>query len=357
MGFKALLGSLIGGGAALVVLAACAGGGSQVATPPAQGLPPQAGSSFARNLTSPVAMFAPFELRAPLAPGNGLGLRIVDPDTIKAQIYVGQYGVPSAPGLVNDYSSAALRKNPLCQITNLDGVNAIEVDSTGELWIPQVTSGGVSEITSNAPNCGAAGTKLSDPNGQPADIAFASTGVRYVSDLLGNGSVAGDISVYPKGKTKPSSKLTNSAVFFSLGVAVDSHNNVFQSFVNQAGTKGGVLEFVGGKMPGKVVKGIKLTEPGTLIIDKSDNLIVTDQVANTLDTYAPPYTTAPATFPLKGQSIQCSINAAETNIACADRANDTADIYNYPSGTYIFSFNAKLSGTLTTIGIAQDPRE
>jgi sugar lactone lactonase YvrE len=321
---------------ALISLSACAAGRSQVA--PA---------------TNPQIIVE----RGSTATGTRLGLRIVDPATIKAQIYVGQYGAPSDPGEVNDYNANNSKdKKEFCQVSDLTGVNAIAVDSTGELWIPQQNASGVNEVTSIAPDCGKAGTTLSDPNGQPNDIAFNSSGVRYVSDIVGNGSTAGDISVYPKGKTSPTSTLTDSAVFYSQGVAVDSHGNVYQAFVNQAVTKGGILEFAAGKMPGKIIKDIKITVPGVPILDKSDDIIVTDDATTAVNIYAPPYNKAPKTFPLEGTTSQCSLNKAETNIACADRGNDSIDIYSYPAGKYSYSFSNGLGASpLLTIGIAQDP--
>jgi hypothetical protein len=356
VGLRGVLSASAASAAALVTLAAC-GGGAQVAPPVSQGLVTQQRAFGAQPVAGIVSLYTPYDLHGAPAPGDRSGLRIVDPDTIKPQISVGQYGTTSGPGQVNDYAAGTPRKPPFCQIENLLGVNAIETDASGNLWVPQVAGGTTNEVISYAPNCGKVGTTLSDPNGQPGDIAFATNGTRYVSDILGNGSVAGDIGVYLKGKTAPSSKLVNKNVFFSLGVALDSKGNVYESFIDSAGTGGGVIEFVAGKGAGKVLAGIKIAEPGTLIIDKHDNLLTTDQNANTLDTYAPPYTKAPATFALKGQSIQCALNAAGTNIACADRANNTVDLYKYPTGTYSLSFNAKLSPTATTIGIAQDPGE
>jgi hypothetical protein len=356
MHFRDAIPAAVAAAAAAALLSACSGAGSPVA--PQAGQETGAQSLLHARAAGPISLADASSSVLGSRPADLSGLRFVDPATIKAQIYVGQYGVPSAPGEVNDYKAANTKNvKPFCSIADLTGVNAIAVDSTGELWIPQQTPAGVNEVTSNAPGCGKAGVTLSDPNGQPADIGFAASGIDYVSDIESNGSGAGDISIYPKGATSPSGTLTNKAVFFSLGVAVDSKGNVYESFIDSAQTGGGVIEYAGGKMPGKLVKGIKIAEPGTLIIDAKDNLITTDQTALTVDTYAPPYTKAPTTFPLKGKSIECSIDKAETDIACGDVANDSADVYKYPSGTYSYSFNTGLPSTLTTIGIAQDPTE
>ena len=83
-------------------------------------------------------------------------------------------------------------------------------------------------------------------------------------------------------------------------------------------------------------------------------MIITDDSAVTLNVYAPPYTKAPKTYPIKEQSPQCSLNHTQTNLACGDKTNATVDVYSYPAGKYQYSFNKGLSGNV--IGTAQDPR-
>lgn len=353
-------GSVVGAGAALVSLAACSTGGSQVSPAAGQGTQSHArAAAGALVRTQPISLDYPASLRGIVPVENRAALTFVDPATVKAQIDVSQYaGSTSDPGGVNEYAANnSKNKAPFCALSNLLGVNAIETDSSGNLWVPNVTSSNDNVVVEYAPDCGSAGTTLTDTNGQPVDIAFASNGIIYVSDILGNGSEAGDISVFPKGATEPSSKLTNPKVFFSLGVAVDTKGNVYQSYLGSSGSSGGgVLEFKGGKGSGSVLKGIKLSEPGTVFVDENNNIIVPDQNAITLDTYAPPYTKLTSSFSLKGLSIQCSLNKAETLAACADRANDSVDVYTYPAGKYEYSFTNGLSSQLSTIGIAQDPR-
>jgi hypothetical protein len=295
-------------------------------------------------------------------PGSRTPLNFLDPAVVKPQMYVSQYGqAASLEGKVNDYGPTNQKNlKPLCVIGDLNEVNGIEVDSANELWIPLITLAGVGEVLSRSPHCGKAGVTLQDPNGEPADIAWAPNGTTYVSDIVSTGSNAGDISVYPKGATSPTSKLTNNSVFVSIGVSVDSKGNVYQSyFTSLSGASGGVIEFPGGKMPAKPLKTVSatVTVPGTPTLDKSGNMIITDQSTDTLYIYAPPYTKAPKSFALEGQSVQCSLNKAETDIACADAANNAIDVYAYPAGTYMYSFNKGLNSSLTTIGVAQDPAE
>jgi hypothetical protein len=363
MDVRPLLRPSLGAAAATLLLAACAGGGSQLAPSVAQG--PSAQS----RAVSPMSFPRPLSLAdvANLHVGRNSGLapvNLLDPAVVKPQMYVSQYGqAASLEGQVNDYGPTNKKnKKPLCIDPDLNEVNGIEVDSSNELWIPMETLQGVSQVVSQAPHCGKAGVTLTDPNGEPADIAWnTKSGITYVSDIVSNGSNAGDISVYPKGATSPNSKLTYSGVFVSVGVAVDSKGNVYQSYFSSlSGGAGGVVEFAGGKMPGKPLKTVSqtVTVPGTITLDKNDNMIITNQTTDTLYVYAPPYTKAPtSSFSLQGQSVQCSLNKAATDIACADASLNEVDVYAWPAGTYQYSFNKGLNPSTQAIGIAQDPPE
>ena len=331
-------------GPALVLIAGCSSAGS-----------PQLPSSAApQGLTT---HFVSIDDHAPATRAQfGSRLVFVDPATIKGQIFVAAYN-PSGSTPVNDYNTNDTKnKGTICQITSVgEGINALGVDSANELWVPQALdlNSGVPDIVSYAPNCGAAGETLSDSNGQPAGIGFASDGTRYVNNILGPSSSAGNVAVYPKGKKSPTRFLTDSKIYFANGVGVDSKDNVYVSFFTQSSTTG-VMEFKGGKMPGTVLKKIKNGAPGAIAFDKSDHLIITDDAAVTLNVYAPPYDKAPKTYPIQGHSPQCSLNKAQNNLACADKTNTAVDIYSYPAGKYLYSFNNGL--TPTVIGTVQDPR-
>ena len=361
MDLRPLLRPTLGSAAAALLLAACAGGGAQLAPSGAQGPIAQSRAMAPMSLPHPLSLSYAASLNG--RHGDLSRLNLVDPNVVKPQMYVSQYGqTTSAEGEVNDYGPNNKKdRKPICVIPDLNEVNGIEVDSTNELWIPEVTPAGVNQVISAAPHCGKAGVTLADPNGEPADIAWAPNGTRYVSDIVSNGSNAGDVSVYPKGATSPSGKLTNSNVFLSIGVAVDSKGNVYQSyFTSLSGTSGGVIEFPKGKMPAKKLTNVSatVTIPGTVMLDKNDNMIITDQSTSTLYVYAPPYTkAATASFPLQGQSVQCSLNKAATDIACADAGLNDVDVYAWPAGTYQYSFSKGLSSSATTIGVAQDPKE
>jgi hypothetical protein len=155
--------------------------------------------------------------------------------------------------------------------------------------------------------------------------------------------------------TSPSSLLTNSSIAFAIGDAVDSHGNVFVSYNNQASRAGRVVEFRHGQMPGKRLHDVKIRVPGAPLFDRSDNLIVVNQLGSAY-VWAPPYTGTPRKFHLKGYTVQCSFDRGETTLACGDYQNFTIDVYAYPSGTYLYSFNNGLgSGNGGIDGVAFDP--
>jgi hypothetical protein len=317
------------------------------------------GSAQLPSTASPLGLttqFVSMDDRAPAMPARSArNLVFVDPMTLKAQMFVAAYN-PSGETPVDDYNANdSKNQKSICQITSVgEGINAIGVSAADELWIPQGLDpkSGVPDIVSYAPNCGAKGATLTDSKGQPAGIAFAPDGTRYVNNILGPSSSAGNVAVYPSGKQKPTRFLTNSEIFFANGVGADSKGNVYVSFYT-ATSATGVMKFTGGQMPGKVLGKIKNGAPGAIAFDKNDNLIITDDSAVTLNVYAPPYDKAPKTYPLEGHSPQCSLNKAQTNLACSDKTNTSVDVFSYPAGKYLYSFNNGL--TATVIGIAQDP--
>jgi hypothetical protein len=287
---------------------------------------------------------------------RGKGLVFVNPAKLTAQVDTSEFG-NSSPSNVYDFAqSDKSNGKPLCSFTTGEGVNAITLNN-GLLWVPEAVdiTTGQPQVISYAANCGAQGKLVySDPDGQPADIAFAPDGTVYVGDIAGPSSSNGNVAVYPKGKTAPTSTLTYSKANYIFGVAVDSSNNLFVSFIVNSG-KNGILEFKAGKMPGKVLKAVKVPGPGVPIIDKNQNLVIPDTSALTVSIYAPPSSKLTSSFPLKGISAQCALDEAQKNMFCADTSNESVDTYTYPAGTYEYSFNDTIDPSANLIGIATDP--
>jgi hypothetical protein len=311
------------------------------------------GSAYAPQATAP-AFVALGSLDRGAASPDARGLRFVDPAAVKAQISVSAYDTTSSTPVSVFNAANKQNKAAFCTIASVGtGINALGVDSAGDLWVPEgLGASGEPDVVEYKPSCGAIVTTLSDSNGQPAGIAFASNGTAYVNNILGPGSTAGNVEIYPKGAKKPSKALTNLAIFLAAGIGVDSKNNLYLSYYNSSDVPG-MLVFAGGKMPGKALKNFGLGNPGAPTFDKKDNMIVSDDSNQTLNVYAPPYTGKPKTYQLKGSSPQCTLNAAQTNVACGDKTNGSVDVYAYPSGKYQYSFNKGLGGQV--IGVVQAP--
>lgn len=269
----------------------------------------------------------------------------------KGGVYVSQFYTT----LVGEYAAHNTQNQPpFCQISGIEYVDSIGVDPKGTLYVPQ---GSVDVITTYARDCGAQGTTLSDPYGQPEDVAFnQKTGAVYVSNLHGPAmGAAGSISVYPKGATSPSGKLSNHSVYQSNGVAVDKSGNVFESYLS-SGSVPGIVEYKGGKMPGKLLKLNGLQYPDGLEFDKAGNLIVVDVTSAAAFVFAPRLSGGPtSTIALKGYSIQGKLDQVYKNLFVSDQQNGTLDVYAYPAGTYEYSVTNGLTKSNDVIGAAVDP--
>ncbi len=281
-------------------------------------------------------------------------LRFVDPAAVKAQVSVSSYDTSASAPIFVFAAGNKNNKPATCTIASTgQGINTLGVDSAGNLWVPEgLGASGSPDIVEFKPNCGALVTTLADSNGQPAGIAFSSKGITYVNNILGPSSSGGNVAVYAKGAKKTTKYLTNANFFLVAGVGVDSKDDLYVPYYNSSYATG-LLLFTGGKMPGKPVKNFALVNPGAPTFDKKDNLIITDDSNQTLNVYAPPYTGKPKTYPLKGSSPQCSLDKAQATLACGDKTNTSVDVYGYPSGKYMYSFNKGLAATV--IGTVQSP--
>jgi hypothetical protein len=198
-------------------------------------------------------------------------------------------------------------------------------------------------------NCGPPGPTLSDPNGQPSDVAFDNKkdNIVYVSDTKTNG-----IDVYEKGATSPTRTLYNSAITGAFGVAVDGEGNVYQAGANSAK----IVEFPHGKQSGSAVLSVTgLSRPIGLEFDVKGNLLVIDYNVGVL-VYTPPFNGAPArTISTKGSSAFGKLDKTNQNVYVGDLQSGSADVYAYPSGTYEYSITKGLKRKNSVEGIAVDP--
>lgn len=256
-------------------------------------------------------------------------------------LHVAQFGVGSVPEFsLPDKSN----HGPRCSDTiPPGGVNGIAVNAHRILYVPYEFSG--SFIATFGPNCGASKATLTDPNGEAADVAFDnSNNTVYASD-----EDTGGIDVYAGGATSPTRTLTNKQHLGNgLGVAVDSHGNVFDSGPT-------IVEFVNGENKGsKALQLTGLSNPQGLAFDLKNNLIVTN--GNNIVIYAPPYKGAPTRkFGTKAFSLYSALDASNTNLYVSDQTNNGVDVYAYASGHFKYRITSGFSESGTVSGIAVDP--
>jgi hypothetical protein len=261
-------------------------------------------------------------------------LKFVAPNTIPGGLYVSAFTATA----INEYKIPnKLNGAPKCTDGPSSAPNGINVDSHRTLWDPD---GGTRTIIPFAPNCGGAGTALSDPNGQPADVAFDGTKM-YVAD------VSGAVDVFTSGVL--TGQLTNPAITgSSFGVAVIQHNVFLSSTANV------IVEFAGGLEPGAALALTGTSVPGGITGDQHHNLIVTD-LGNGFLVYAPPYSGAPIkTQAWVGASVYAHLDKTHEFLYAGDFANGSADVYTYPGLHYKYSVTNGLIQSQDVEGVGVD---
>jgi hypothetical protein len=258
---------------------------------------------------------------------------------------IGDYEVP-------DQKNAG----PFCSVTGIKAVNGIGVQpKTQFLYIP---NGGLRNVIIRRPFCGPeVGSGLDDPNGQPSDVAFDEiTGTVYVTNIYDNNGAPGTIQVYKKDEHTPSSQLSDPSMYQLQAIDTDKAGNVWQTYQTNASAPG-LIEFVGGKMPGQVHVVNGLTFPGGVEFAKNGDLIIVDinTSAPVAQVYSPPYTGDPIkTIPLKGASVFAKLDASNKNLYVVSFANSSMDVYKWPSGAYEYSVTAGITPGHSAEGVAVD---
>jgi len=159
------------------------------------------------------------------------------------------------------------------------------------------------------------------------------------------------ITVYPKGQTTPSLSIPIAGAPEYL--AVDRSENLYVSYLG--GSKGtGVIEFPSGSASGHDL-GLDLSGGGALVVDRSGNIIITDDYGLTIDVFPPGQTEPMKKIGDGGDMIfGLSLNKKENKVyASVDAAGAFAvQQLDYPDGT---SFIAKISTNAGNWPIAVSP--
>lgn len=180
--------------------------------------------------------------------------------------------------------------------------------------------------------------------------------LRSMHSLIDGGETPATIQVYHlRGGSEPVRSLSDPSVVKGIGVAVDSHHNLFWSNTTQLWSGGQVIEFHNGKMPGVLLSGTEIGSdtPGGVLTDSSRNLLLVDQNASAIYVYTPPYDAPPfATIVLKGTAVYCALRANQKRLYCLDYEYGSVDVYSYPQGQYLYSYTDGIDSNQDPIGIA-----
>jgi len=115
------------------------------------------------------------------------------------------------------------------------------------------------------------------------------------------------------------------------GADADSNGNLFVSYNDPNTQTGGVEEFPAGKPPGEDT-GIRLAFAGDLIVDKSNNLIVADQINGTVNVYQPGTTTPSRQFGGFTDPFHLALGKKGQELLVADPAAGNVQVLTYPTG-------------------------
>jgi sugar lactone lactonase YvrE len=277
---------------------------------------------------------------------------IFDPNSDKAMTYVSTIGGTTVYG----YRSANQANHPpVCTVGPFVSVNGgIGVDQSENLWVPD-QGANPKTVTEYGPNCGPAKTVLTiSGDTLPDNVAFDTNGHVYVSNAVANSGGPGNILQYTG--TTVTETLTDPDMQTPLGLAVDKRNNVWVSYRDPASSGTYVAKFPRGKMPAKLFKNISLGFPGSLQFDQARNMLALAPGVPAMYIYAPPYTQNKPTrqLPLQNAPTMCTLGRSQTALYCTNGFYSKLDIYTYPAGSYLYSYNNGLSG-LNPFGIAHDP--
>ena len=228
-------------------------------------------------------------------------------------------------------------KAPTCTVPAGEGPLGLATDRSGTLYAASAFRKFIG-VQTYGPDCGTPGNYYVDLDGTP-DKPVLDGSTLYVSNLIDTYELAATIDVYVVSSASTRSQLSSPDMWTGVGLALDSHHNLFWSGGRSPYTDGIVVEFPNGKMPGHVLVKIGHDFPGGVVIDKSDNLLLIDQNKKSIYLYSPPYTApAYATIALKGTTIECALSIHGTRLYCLDYEVGSVDVYSYPAGTYIYSF-------------------
>jgi len=338
---------------AVGLLAGCAGNMGSSNTSPL-GLSPQV-------RTAPISVFDDATPPRVVSVMHSLMLPDKKKKVPKTGTYVGQfYGT----GILGYAANNKGNKKPVCVVSGVASVNGVGVDGKGNLMVPNPAGGSVAalDIFKGPAMCGKMVGSISDSYGQPSDATSpnAMTGTIALGNLADTGSAPGSLSICTL-KGGCTVNLTNSNIYHAGGVAMSNSGDCWVDAKTTASGGAALIYFKGCAGGGAVASGFKQTYYGGIDIDNSGNLVIIDDMAETVVIYSgctPKCKVVGGPFALKGESFFGKLNQANTQYTAVDRTDGVVDVYSYSTKSikFMYSYNNGLAASNLPDGIAENPR-
>ncbi len=232
------------------------------------------------------------------------------------------YVSDEAQGIIDVFSVPSYSE--VGQITSgIDQPEGIATDKKGNLYVSNLSGG---TVTVYKPGGTSPSLTLTESDG-PDDVAVGSNGYVYAGDD------GGGIDVYPPGATSPSSRLTNSDLDEGVfGVGVDASNNVYAAGYGSPGPA--VVEFANASGSGTNLGLTGIEGPTGVLIDKHNDVVVSDFDLSEVLVY-PPGQTSPSATISATDTDRSAVNEKEKKIYVPEGPNYQVGVYDYPKGTAV----------------------
>jgi hypothetical protein len=284
-------------GVALVALASnCGGAPSVVAADPGAISPPvsplRSLASPQEIANSPLAMLEDGRLKRSASGCSGSDVdrgpnRRTSPDVVsQGTLFVADF---TSTGPVEEFDAAGTNPNPYGSITTgLDTPYGMAVDKSGTLYVTNNNPNNVKEYPQGA------SSPTVSLNYQV--LAPMAVGIDPAQDVYVVNDRGGPIVIFPPGQTMPSGYL--SGFYYPTDVAWDSAGNLYVVDHLYPGKphQGAVLKFKPGATKGVSLKLQSLWYPTGVVIDKNNDVIVSNLGNNTITEYAPGATVSKRTI-------------------------------------------------------------
>ena len=241
----------------------------------------------------------------------------------KALIYWGSYDAST----IDVFSAKGTNPPEKGQITTgLSNPERLFVDKSLSVY---ATNLGNNTITAYKRGAATPFLTISDGVNTPTGLTVDAAGTVYCANV-GNDT----ITEYPKGQTAPSLTIPTFAEY----LAVDAQDNLYASGASA------VYEFAPGSTTGKNLN-LNIGSPGALEVDKSGNVIVIDEAANSIDVFPAGQTQSSKKVSVTaGSAFALTLNKSEAALYVTVEVSGAFIVQqlDYPNGS---SLTNKISGT------------